>query len=67
MLTEQHKRSIKSVVQKRDKAYKRAFELNEALRERLYLTKANTGCTLEELGEVVGVSRQRIHQILRGD
>lgn len=67
MLTEQDKRAIKALVKKRDDAYKKAFKVNDDLRRKIFLTRRSTGCTLEELGEVVGVSRQRIHQILRGE
>ena len=67
MLDEQDKRRIKSRLKARDSAYAKVHEHNRQLREILYLTKAQTGCTLEELGEVLGVSRQRVHQILKGE
>lgn len=67
MLDEQKKREIKHLVKKRDKSYEAVHKINRDLQGLIYLTKQQTGCTLEELGELLGVSRQRVHQILKGE
>lgn len=67
MLEEQKKREIIHLITMRDRARIRSDELNDVLVRTMRLTKQQTGCTLEELGELLGVSRQRIHQILKGE
>lgn len=66
MLSEQDKRSLKAALAKRDKARLKLESADQEFSHKLLLTYKSSGCTLAELGEVVGVSRQRIHQILTG-
>lgn len=55
--------SIKTALRRYARANRKAREAKRELIEELRKAKAS-GSTFQELGDLIGVSRQRVHQIL---
>lgn len=66
MLSEQDKRKLKNLDKRRRAAYTKAIGLDLDIAQSLWYLHKYKGATYAELGAVFGVSRQRIHQIVKG-
>jgi DNA-directed RNA polymerase sigma subunit (sigma70/sigma32) len=66
MLSERRKRKIKSAIAARDRAKLKLAETEEKLEEELWDAKTEEKASYSELGTLLGVSRQRAHQIVKG-
>ena len=66
MITKERKNQIKRLSRAISRKTTEVEALREALSEELYAAnqKDNPKATLDELGKLIGVSRQRVHQLI---